>query len=113
DWQSPVEVDVSRHIKPGENPIEIEAEISNEGNSPAGFVATLALLGGRDVGNRYVITDDSWEIAPSRDAKTWGRAKAIANLGAAPWGDALAAAGATDGGERDAFNVPLGFQVEK
>ncbi|HLQ46038.1 MAG TPA: heme-binding protein, partial [Planctomycetaceae bacterium] len=109
NWKEPVETDIKSRLKPGEN--VIEAEIANAGGS-AGFVAKIALLG-RDGKDRFVVTDDSWEIAESRDAKEWGKAKVIAKYGDKPWGDVFAAASSGDGGQREVFNVLPGFQVEK
>ena len=109
NWNEPVNADIKSRLKPGEN--LFEAEISNEGG-PAAFVAKIVLLG-RDGKNRYVVTDDSWEIAEARDAKDWGKPKVIAKYGAEPWGDVFAAAGSGEGGARDLFNLPPGFQVEK
>lgn len=109
NWNEPVNADIKSRLKPGEN--LIEAEISNAGG-PAAFVAKIVLLG-RDGTSRYVVTDDSWEIAETRDAKEWGKPKVVAKYGAEPWGDVFVSAGASDGGQRDLFNLPPGFQVEK
>lgn len=109
NWNEPVEADIKSRLKPGEN--VIEAEIANAGGAAA-FVAKIALLG-RDGSDRYVVTDDSWQIAEARDAKDWGKVKVVAKYGDKPWGDVFAAASSGDAGQRDVFNLPPGFQVEK
>ncbi len=108
-WNDPVETNIKPRLKPGEN--VIEAEITNAGG-PSGFVAKVALLG-RDGKDRFIVTDDSWEVAETRDAKAWSKAKVIKKYGAQPWGDVFAAANSDSGAPRDQFNVPPGFQVEK
>lgn len=108
NWNTPVDANIKSRLKPGEN--LIEAEISNAGG-PAAFVAKIALLG-RDGKDRYVVTDDSWEIAEARDAKEWGKPKVVAKLGDKPWGDVFAGEG-DSGTPRDVFNLLPGFQVEK
>ncbi len=108
NWESPVEVDVKQHLTNGEN--TIEAEIANEGGI-AGFVARLALLG-RDGNNRYVVTDDSWQVAESRDAKQTVAAKVVAKLDGHPGGKPFL--GEIDTSTpRDLFNLLPGFQVER
>ena len=67
---------VREYIKDGEN--VLEAEIANEGG-PAGFVLKL-ILEGTDNKTRQVITDDSWQVATSRDATEWGKAKIVAGV---------------------------------
>lgn len=109
NWNEASEVNIKSRLKPGEN--LIEAEISNEGG-PSGFVAKVALLG-RDGKDRFVVTDDSWEIAESRDAKEWDKAKIIAKYGAQPWGNVFATVSSGGGSQRDTFNLLPGFQVEK
>lgn len=109
NWNEPVNSDIKSRLKAGEN--LIEAEISNSGG-PAAFVAKIVLLG-RNGKDRYVVTDDSWEIAEARDAKEWGKPKVVAKYGSQPWGDVFASVGSNDGGQRDVFNLLPGFQVEK
>ncbi|MEI8380391.1 MAG: c-type cytochrome [Planctomycetota bacterium] len=107
-WESPVEVDVKQHLTNGDN--TIEAEIVNEGGI-AGFVARLALIG-RDGNNRYIVTDDSWQVAESRDAKQTVAAKVISKLDGHPGGKPFL--GEIDSSSpRDLFNLLPGFQVER
>jgi putative heme-binding domain-containing protein len=108
-WEDPVEVDIKSKLKAGEN--LIEAEITNEGGI-AGFVAKIVLQG-RDGKNEIVVTDDSWEVAETRDAKQWGKANIVAKLDGHPGGKPfIEGAGAADS-PRDQFNLLPGFQVEK
>ena len=107
-WSEPVEVDVKQHLTPGDN--VIEAEIANEGGT-AGFVAKLMLIG-RDGKNEYVVTDDTWQVAETRDAKERVPAKVVAKLDGHPGGKAFL--GDVDSSTpRDLFNLPPGFQVER
>jgi putative heme-binding domain-containing protein len=108
-WQEGVQVDIKSRLRPREN--LIEAEISNAGGS-SGFVARIALQG-RDGKDRIIVTDDSWEVAESREAKEWGKATVIAKYGDKPWGDVFAAASSGGGEQREVFNLLPGFQVEK
>lgn len=108
DWQQPVDLDVKEHLKAGEN--LIEAEISNTGGI-AGFVARLALIG-RDGKDRYVVTDDSWQVAETRDAKETVAAKVVAKLDGHRGGKVFLSE-IVDSTPREVFNLPPGFQVER
>jgi putative heme-binding domain-containing protein len=108
-WQSPANIDVQRHIQPGEN--TLLAEISNVG-SLAGFVLRLALTDA-DGKLRHVVTDDTWQVASSRTATDWSPVVVMAKYGSPPWGDVLAGASATAISVREQFNVLPGFQVER
>ena len=109
NWNEPAELEIKGRLKPGEN--LIEAEITNAGG-PAGFVAKIVLLN-RDGKSRFVITDDSWEVAETRDAKEWGKAKVVSGLDGHPGGKAFVEGAAAESGPRDLFNLLPGFQVEK
>ena len=108
NWNNPVDGDIKGRLKQGEN--LIEAEIINAGG-PGGFVAKVVLIA-RDGKERYVVTDGSWEVAETRDAKEWSNAKVVGKYGDEPWGKVFAS---TDTGStpRDTFNLLPGFQVEK
>jgi glucose/arabinose dehydrogenase len=108
NWETPVEVDVSKHLTPDEN--VIEAEITNEGNT-GGFVARLALVG-RDGTKQYIVTDDSWQVAESRNAKETVAARVVAKLGDHPGGKVFLAELETNSA-RDLFNLLPGFQAER
>lgn len=108
NWESPVEVDIKQHLTTGEN--TIEAEIANAGGI-AGFVARLALIG-RDGNNQYVVTDNSWQVSETRDAKNSIPAKVVAKLDGHPGGKPFL--GEVDTATpRDLFNLLPGFQVER
>ncbi|MBI5759302.1 MAG: c-type cytochrome [Planctomycetales bacterium] len=109
NWQEPTESDIKSRLKPGEN--LIEAEITNQGGS-SGFVAKIALLG-RDGKDRFVVTDDSWQVAESRDAKEWMKVKVVAKLDGHPGGKVFAEGAAAGDSPRDTFNLLPGFQVER
>jgi len=108
-WNEPVQIDIKGMLKPGEN--VIEAEITNSGGI-AGFLAKIALLG-RDGKDRYVVTDDSWQVAEARDAKEWVAAKVVAKLDGHPGGKFFVDGAASSGEPRDLFNLLPGFQVER
>ena len=108
-WKEPVQIDLKGMLKPGEN--VIEAEITNAGGI-AGFLAKVVLLA-RDGKERYVVTDDSWQVAESRDAKEWVAAKVVAKLDGHPGGKFFVDGAASSGEPRDLFNLLPGFQVER
>lgn len=108
NWENPVEVDVAKHLTANEN--VVEAEISNAGGI-AGFVARLALIG-RDGSKQYIVTDETWQIAESRNAKETTAAKVVAKLGDHPGGKVFL--GELDAGNaRELFNLLPGFQAER
>ncbi len=108
NWQEPVQVDIKSMLKQGEN--TFEAEIENAGGI-AGFLAKIVLLG-RDGKDRYVTTDDTWQVAESRDAKEWAVAKVVSGLNDHPGGKFFTE-GSGSSQPRDLFNVLPGFQVER
>ena len=108
DWEAPVEVDIQKLLKPGEN--LLEAEIDNQGG-PAAFVLKL-ILTGEDGKPTYVVSDDTWQIAESRTATAWGKPNIVAAYGSQPWGAALSAdVGGGSSGEQ--FSLLPGFQIER
>lgn len=109
EWQSPVEVNVQKHIQPGNNVLLVEA--TNEG-ATAGFVLKLALVM-PDGKASYVVTDDTWKVATRKDAQEWSPPKVIGKLGIGPWRDVLDRPAADNASNRDVFNVLPGFQVER
>ena len=109
EWQSPVEVDVQKHIQPGRNVLLVEA--TNEG-AVGGFVLKLALVM-PDGKASYVVTDGSWQVASSKDAQEWSPPKIIGKLGIGPWRDVFDRPIDGNAANRDVFNVLPGFQVER
>ncbi|HZV05025.1 MAG TPA: c-type cytochrome [Gemmataceae bacterium] len=108
DWQKPVELDISKHLKPGKN--VLEAEVTNDGGS-AGFVLKLALKMPSSKIN-YLISDETWQAREvKKDAKSVP-ARKIAKLGDAPWNDIFSAPAELSGAS-NAFLVLPGFRVER
>lgn len=107
EWQSPVTVDVQKHLKPGKNVLLVKAE--NQGG-PSGFALKLAMLDAKGKA-KYLITDKSWDVAATKDAKEWKKAKVLAKMGSAPWGNVFNQSGVGNV-TRGLFQVLPGFQVE-
>ena len=107
EWKDAVSLDIQKRLKPGEN--TILAEVANQGGI-AGFVLKLALTM-PDGKIRYLVTDQSWQAAESRDSKDWKAVSLGPKYGEGPWGDVLS--GTAPSGARDLFNLPAGFQVER
>lgn len=109
DWQSPVEVDLTKQLRDGANQLRVEA--SNEGG-PAAFLAKLVLQKA-DGGTMYVVSDGNWKAIDAAEGKTAGPVKEIGKLGVEPWGKVFDAAAAVAGGDRGRFQLQPGFQVER
>lgn len=106
NWNSASEFDVQKFLKDGEN--ELLAEVKNEGG-PAGFLAALTLV--RPDGKvEAVVSNTSWKVAETRDAKDWVAARSVGKYGDQPWGDVLTASA---GGDRGLFHTLPGYKVEK
>jgi putative heme-binding domain-containing protein len=109
-WESPLEINLQEHLRPGEN--ELAAEVRNRG-SACGFVAKL-VLERADGSRQYIVSGGDWRAAPTRDAKEWSPARSIAQHGAAPWGEVLTrSARLPAAAPGDQFEVRPGFQVER
>ena len=108
DFTRPEQLDLKSHLKDGENIIEVE--VVNSGG-PAGFVAKLAITG-TDRQVRYVVTDGSWKVAESRDAKDFDAAKVVCALEDHPGGKGILTDFVIEA-PRDLFNLLPGFQVER
>lgn len=109
DWHAPAEVDIQKHLLPGEN--TILADIKND-DGPSGFLFKLVLV--RDDGKAdYVVSDDTWKAAESKDAADWLTVKVNAKYGSGPWGDAFSNQPVAGGTPRGVFEVLPGFQVER
>ena len=79
-WETPVEVDVQKFLKPGKN--VLEAEVSNAGGV-AGFVLKLVLSTDGEK-TRYVVSDESWQATErKKNAKTAPAARLL-DLAKAP-----------------------------
>ena len=109
NWEAPVELDIQKHVKPGEN--VLTAEVANNGGQ-AGFLLKVVLIGA-DGKARYVVSDRTWDITETTGEKKSVGFKVVGpTVDSAPWGKVFfgetAAAPA-----RDTFNLLPGFQVEK
>lgn len=109
-WQSPVEVDVQKYLKPDNN--VLLAEVIND-SGPAGFVLKLALTPAQGE-PRFIVSDESWQAAEKKDAAKWVAVRKIAKLGDQPWGNIFdkSVAAAANPVQANGFQVLPGFQVE-
>lgn len=108
EWSTPVEVDVTQHMKRGKN--EIAAVVRNAGG-PAGFVCAIGTVD-RGGAASYVVSDDSWRAAEKGKPDQLAKVTTHGQLGTQPWGDVFAKQGTLIATDRDVFNVLPGFQVE-
>ncbi len=108
DWQRPVEVEVSKLLKPGKN--VLEADVTNLGGA-AGFVLKLALAKPGEK-TRYIISDASWQAREPRKSTKPVSARTVAPLGDGPWKDVFAAP-ASVSVFANTFRLLPGFQVER
>ncbi len=108
NWQTPVEVDVQKLLKPGKN--VLQAEVSNEGGV-AGFVLKLVLAKDGEK-TRYIVSDDSWQATELKKNAKPSAVRKVAKLGDDPWKDVFSAPAQLAAGS-SAFNVLPGFQVER
>lgn len=104
-WESPVAADVSKYMVKGEN--LIEADVSNAGGVAA-FCLKLVMVNADGKESSFV-SDDTWTAISSRKQKD--KAVVLATYGDAPWRNVLAPG--LGNLNRDVFNVPEGFQVER
>ncbi|HEY7425453.1 MAG TPA: c-type cytochrome [Gemmataceae bacterium] len=106
NWQTPVEVDVQKYLKPDNN--VLVARVTNAGGA-AGFLLKLVLTmpGGE---KRYVVSDENWQASEKKDDPSKA-ARKIGKLGDAPWGDVFSASAAS--ALSNLFHVLPGFQVER
>jgi putative heme-binding domain-containing protein len=110
EWQTPTEVDVQKYLKPNQNVLLVEAK--NQGGIAA-FVLKLALVM-PDGRTRYVVSDESWQVAIAKDAKEWDKPRVVGKYGAGPWGEVFnRSIEEANSLPRDVFNVLPGFQVER
>ncbi|MBL8800122.1 MAG: heme-binding protein, partial [Planctomycetia bacterium] len=111
EWQSPVEVDIQKHLKSDKN--VLLAEVTNT-DGVAGFVLKLVQTM-PDGAQRYVVSDETWQAADKKDAEKWVAVAKVGKLGDAPWGNVLAKNTAADAPKAagNAFQTLPGFQVER
>ena len=83
DWSKPIYRDVTDVFKPGENTIEIDAEMFG---GAAGFICQFSIL--EDGAEQsMVVSNKDWEARPPKG--TWAAAKELQTHGAGPWGKIL------------------------
>jgi putative heme-binding domain-containing protein len=107
-WNTPVEVDVRKLLKPGKNVLQAEV-VNSEG--VAGFVLKLVLAKDGEK-TRYVVSDDSWQATEAKRNAKPAQARKVGKLGDEPWKDVFAAPGRVVS-ISDAFHVLPGFRVER
>jgi putative heme-binding domain-containing protein len=107
DWNMPIVADIQKHLKDGEN--TIVAEVTNQGG-PGGFVCRVVLTGA-DGKSEFIASDETWQVAESKDSKNFVAARKVATYGDKPWNDVFSGTGASTPGQE--FNLPPGFQVER
>jgi len=107
-WEAPARLDIQKHVKAGSNLLEIHA--SNQGG-PAGLVAKVVLTDAKG-GTRYVLSDKTWQVAKTANAKEWVAARELGKIGMQPWGNVFAVKSAVATAAQRSFNLLPGFQVE-
>ncbi len=98
-WQEPIEVDVQKFLKRGEN--VLEAKLYSEG-SVAAFALKLKWVDAQGTAH-YVVTDDSWKILPA--SRGVGVAKPVTVTDDGPWADAFSSDRGTGAGRSSFFGV--------
>ncbi len=101
EWQRPVLVDVTKHVRSGENLLAVRGQ--NDGGNIAAFLARLTLSlaadkkdDKKDDKKQEILTDPSWRITDklvegwqtaALDDSQWVAPVSQGTLGVAPWGD--------------------------
>jgi putative heme-binding domain-containing protein len=110
-WESPVKVDITKHLKVGQN--VLVAQVENEG-SVGGFAAKIVLTQGKK--KSFIVTDKSWQAAATNSFKEVLGVKVVGKMGDGPWNNVFSnsrAAAPVGRVARGVFEVPAGFQVEE
>ncbi|MDA7525930.1 heme-binding protein [Verrucomicrobiales bacterium] len=114
-WETHYKFNISKHLKPGDNVIAVQA--TNEG-SVAGLIARLT------TDTQTLVTDAEWHVsgakrdgwkAPSVNTEDWQKPVIVGKLGDRPWGNVFgknSSAGVTASSKSKATVHPKGFQVE-
>ncbi len=108
EWGSPVQADVAKHLKAGEN--IVEAMCRNDPNSPAGFILKLQVIG-ENGKTQTIVSDKTW----ASHAKAAGKAGAVKTLGAygvQPWGAVTGGGTAFVAAADNGPSVADGFELE-
>lgn len=83
-WKNPLNIDVERFIRAGNNTIKIQA---GNKNGPAGLVCKLVVIS--DQGTEVqVVSDGTWKASDEKDnnISSWKRVKLLGAYGVQPWG---------------------------
>jgi putative heme-binding domain-containing protein len=112
NWEAPVMLDVTAHVKPGKNILLVEA--ANAGGA-AGMALKLVLQS--DEGKfRYLVSDKSWTASRMRNGTLPVEITTLGKMGVGPWMNVFANPKSTSllpVATRNVFNVLPGFQVER
>ena len=115
DWKRPVQVEITSAVHEGTNVLAFRGK-----NGSAGPAAVFAKLEVRSENNfgLFIVTDQSWLACATETngweavgfaATDWKRAVSLGKLGAAPWGNVLAAPKAT---AAESLTLLPGFKAE-
>lgn len=123
-WEKPIEVDVAKHLRRGQNTIAVA------GRNDGGVAALLVklVIENKDNSTQTVITDRQWLMTETEpqdwqgvgfDDKTWSQVKVMQKLGGGPWGiPGYRSSDSSSGEARDPLHaknviVPPGFVAER
>ncbi|TWU03838.1 family 16 glycoside hydrolase [Neorhodopirellula pilleata] len=123
-WEKPIQTDVAKHLRPGQNVIAIE------GKNDGGVAALLVKMRiqNKDDSTQTVVTDRGWLLTETEPQnwqgvdfkdETWSQVKVIQKLGEGPWGiPGYQAPGSSSGKNADPLHaknviVPPGFVVDR
>jgi len=106
EWQEPLALDASPHLKTGKN--ILSAQVANQGG-PAAFALKMTITppDGTPV---VLVSDGKWtarEIGANGPGKP---VRTVGKMGDSPWGDLFSQGGGSTGG---LFQLPVGFQIER
>lgn len=104
-WETPVEANLRKFFKKNTD-TEIIIHAMNEGG-PGGLIAELTLTAPDNKESR-IVTDDTWGVAETKDAKEWAKPRIIGTHGDKPWGNILN----KESDSNEPFHVLPGYQVE-
>ncbi len=110
EWQEPLELDVSKHLKPAGETNLIQADVRNAGGV-AGFVLKMILFDA-DGKQNAIITDKNWQATPI-NSTTNEAVRIVKAYGAPPYGDVFNGDDLPSKIPSGTFELPDGFMVEK
>ncbi|MBL7115925.1 MAG: family 78 glycoside hydrolase catalytic domain [Kiritimatiellae bacterium] len=97
EWERLNYADAAKHLKPGDNVIEVD--VTNDGGQPGPAALLFKMEIVSEEGKKItVLGDDSWEAKRS-NAKEMGKSRVIGKFGCHPWGTkSLGGSGGKSGG---------------